>query len=204
MKISSVEEFKCQKCDFQGSSNYSLKKHLKSEHMQRCEKEKIQYSCHKCGKQCESYGKLMIHMKEEHVSLTKACSFFREGKCVFEKDICWFKHEQLETTQNSTIAQKLKEYNCGFCGKIFNSKKEFMIHRKREHGNIVSECFENENGWCRFGDKNCWFIHDDEKKIAKSKSESANSGIETSEMFKRLFDIMEKFCERMNNVENQI
>ena len=50
----------------------------------------------------------------------------------------------------------------------------------------------------------CWFIHDDEKKIAKSKSESANSGIETSEMFKRLFDIMEKFGERMNNVENQI
>ena len=35
MKISSVEEFKCQKCDFQGSSNYSLKIHLKFEHRQR-------------------------------------------------------------------------------------------------------------------------------------------------------------------------
>ena len=82
-----------------------------------------------------------------------------------------------------------------------------VIYGHQEHKNIVSECFENENGWCRFGDKNCWFIHDDEKKIAKSKSEkseSTNSGIETSEMFKRLFDIMEKFGERMNNVENQI
>ena len=75
-----------------------------------------------------------------------------------------------------------------------------VIYGHQEHKNIVSECFENENGWCRFGDKNCWFIH--EKKIAKSKSE--NSGIEASEMFKRLFDIMEAFGERMNNVENQI
>jgi hypothetical protein len=73
-----------------------------------------------------------------------------------------------------------------------------MIHRKREHGNIVSECFDNENACCRFGDK---------KKIAKSKSEnseSVNSGIETSELFKRLFDIMEAFGERMSNVENKI
>jgi hypothetical protein len=76
-----------------------------------------------------------------------------------------------------------------------------MIHRKREHGNIVSERFENENGWCRFGDKNCSFIHDDEKKIAKNKnSESENSGMETPELFKRLFDIMAAFGERMSNV----
>ena len=82
-----------------------------------------------------------------------------------------------------------------------------MIHRKREHGNIVSECFENENGWCRFGDKNCWFMH--EKKISKSKSESENierenSEIKTSEMFERLFSIMEAFGERMTYMENQI
>ena len=83
-----------------------------------------------------------------------------------------------------------------------HSKKEFMRHRKREHENIVSECFENENCWCRFGDKNCWFIH--EKKISESKSENSKSesgGIETSEMFKRLYNINEAFGERMSNVE---
>ena len=80
-----------------------------------------------------------------------------------------------------------------------------MVHKKKEHEDSVSECFENENGWCRFGDQNCWFKH--QKKILNSKSEnseSENGGIETSELFKRLFDIMEAFGERMCNVENLI
>ena len=123
-------------------------------------------------------------------SLTRVCSFFLEGKCVYDKDVCWFKHEQLETTQNSTILHKFKEYICGFCGKLFENKNECMMHRKKEHVKSVSECFENENGWCRFGDKKCWFRH--EMKILNSKSEksvSENSGIETTDMIKRLFDI---------------
>ena len=205
MNISSIEKFTCQKCSFQGSSNHFLRKHLNSEHRELSETAKINYSCHKCGNQCENYGKLMAHMKKEHVSLTKVCSFFREGKCIFKEDNCWFKHEELETTQNSTIFYKHKEYNCRFCGKVFDSKKEFMIHRKKEHKESVSECFEYENGWCRFGDQNCWFKH--QKKILNSKSEnseSENGGIETSELFKRLFDIMEAFGERMCNVENLI
>ena len=36
------------------------------------------------------------------------------------------------------------------------------------------------------------------------KSVSENSGIETTDMIKRLFDIMEAFGERMCVVENQI
>ena len=128
-----------------------------------------------------------------------------EGKCIYDKGVCWFKHEQLETTQNSTITHKLKEYICGFCGKLFEKKNECMIHRKKEHVKSVSECFENENGGCRFGDEKCWFRH--ERKILNSKSEksvSENSGIETTDMIKRLFDIMEAFGERMCVVENQI
>ena len=58
---------------------------------------------------------------------------------------------------------------------------------------------------CRFGDEKCWFRH--ERKILNSKSEksvSENTGIETTDMIKRLFDIMEAFGERMCIVENQI
>ena len=42
------------------------------------------------------------------------------------------------------------------------------------------------------------------KKVKVKKSESENSGIETTDMIKRLFDIMEAFGERMCIVENQI
>ena len=204
MNISSIEHFKCQKCEFQGSSSHIMEMHLKTEHRIQ-DNEIIQYSCHECCKHCESYGELMKHMKDEHLSLTRVCSFFLEGKCIYDKGVCWFKHEQLETTQNSTIQHKLKEYICGFCGKLFESKNECMIHRKKEHVKSVSECFENENGKCRFGDEKCWFRH--ERKILNNKSEksvSENSGIETTDMIKRLFDIMEAFGERMCIVENQI
>jgi hypothetical protein len=49
-----------------------------------------------------------------------------------------------------------------------------MIHKKEEHLHSVSDCFENENGWCRFGDNNCWFKH--EKKTLIGKSEKSESG----------------------------
>ena len=50
---------------------------------------------------------------------------------------------------------KLKEYSHT---KIEN-KRQFMTHKKEEHLHSVSECFEIENGWCRFDDTNCWFKH---------------------------------------------
>ena len=198
MKMSSIEEFKCQKCEFQGSSNHILKMHLNTEHRL------VKYSCYQCDTHCETHGDLMAHRKEKHFSATGVCSFFMEGKCAFNKDVCWFKHEKLETTEDSSVPQKLKEYNCGFCGKIFENKKDFMIHRKTEHVNSVSECFKNKNK-CRFGEKNCWFRHEKESSYSKiENSESKNSGIKTSEMLKRLFAIMEAFGERMCIVENQI
>jgi hypothetical protein len=49
-------------------------------------------------------------------------------------------------------------------------KKDFMIHRKTKHVNSVSECFKNENGWCRFGEKNCWFRHEKESSYSKSEN----------------------------------
>ena len=78
-----------------------------------------------------------------------------------------------------------------------------MIHRKIEHSNYVSECIKNKNGWCNIGEKDCWFRHI--KLISNNESEtSEKSGVETSEMLKRLFDIMEAFGERMSQVQNQI
>ena len=75
-----------------------------------------------------------------------------------------------------------------------------MEHRKIEHVNYISECRENKNGWCRFSDKECWFKHSD----ITSNNERENSGIQTSEIMNRIFDMMEAFADRMTKVENQI
>ena len=45
-----------------------------------------------------------------------------------------------------------------------------MIHRKKEHVQSVSECFENENGCCRFGDNNCWLRQEKKSEILKVKT----------------------------------
>ena len=145
----------------------------------------------------------MDHRKKKQLSCVKLCSFFKEGKCAFDGDVCWFRHIEIKTTKISPIPQNLKEYNCGICGKVFHEKKDFMIHRKIGQSNQVSECITNKNGWCNIGEKDCWFRY--LKLISNNESEkSKESAIETSEMLNRLFDITEAFGERMYQVENKI
>ena len=74
-----------------------------------------------------------------------------------------------------------------------------MQHRKNEHTEFVSECKENENGWCRFSGQDCWFKH--KKETIEYHSE--NSDHKNSEMMRRLFDLMEKFADRIALVENK-
>ena len=79
------------------------------------------------------------------------------------------------------------------------TKKEFMQHRKNDHTEFVSECKQNENGWCRFDWQDCWFKHDKET----MKYQSTNSDHTNSEMMRRLYDLMEKIAERIALVENK-
>ena len=54
----------------------------------------------------------------------------------------------------------------------------------------------DKNGWCRFSAKECWYKHSE----SSYKDESENQNPRMS----RLFDMMEKFAERMNMVENNL
>ena len=69
-----------------------------------------------------------------------------------------------------------------------------MKHRKNEHTNFVAKCNKNENDLCRFGEKECWFIH----------SSPIVKDIENSEMLRRLFDMMEAFALRITHMKNQM
>ena len=147
----SDDKFPCTLCNFQCGSEELLNMHKKTEHGN-----KTKHFCNVCGKSFHAWQQLMIHKKEKHPTSMKVCKYFLKGYCAFGEEDCWFRHDQTEQT-----SQTLKELKCSLCGKLFNDKKEFMKHRKSDHLNNVSECKDNENGWCRFSGKECWFKHGD-------------------------------------------
>ena len=52
--------------------------------------------CFICSKTYKSKGEMMKHRKKEHRSVVKFCDKFQEGKCGFQDDFCWFRHDEKE------------------------------------------------------------------------------------------------------------
>ena len=70
-----------------------------------------------------------------------------------------------------------------------------MKHKKDKHPNKVSICQKyKEHYTCRFGE-HCWFKH--EKNME-------DISMENSETTEKIFNILEKFTERMLIIESQV
>ena len=61
----------------------------------------------------------------------------------------WIEHDEEE--ENMTLLQ------CQHCDETFSIMKDLMIHKKKEHMEIVNICWNFSNDACPFGDKKCWF-----------------------------------------------
>ena len=136
----------------------------------------------------------MVHRKEKHKERVKNCLYYSNGTCVFSDEDCWYQH----TDPKSSVSKTLTEYKCSLCEKTFNSKPEFMKHRKNEHPNNISICAKYENDNCHFGDDHCWYKH--------AKQNILNNDIinDSPEIIHRIFGLMEKFTERFENIETQL
>ena len=64
------------------------------------EPEKTQ--CFICGETFKSKGELMRHRKKEHLSIVRQCDRLREGKCGFQDEFCWFRHDNKDQIHNKT------------------------------------------------------------------------------------------------------
>ena len=51
--------------------------------------------------------------------------------------------------------------SCYVCSEKFETKTSMMIHRKNNHKELVSKCTNFSQNKCIFGDKTCWFLHED-------------------------------------------
>ena len=150
------------------------------------------YNCNICSKRNSNWGDLRCHLKTMHPGTVRTCKFFLLGKCDFPENVCWFMHTKSSTTLSP---QTLKEYKCGICENVFLHKTDFMKHRKKVHTQFVPECRDNVNGACRYEKIGCWYMHEDTEDSPHQ---------ESSNMMTRLFEMMEKFTERMELMENQL
>lgn len=132
------KKWDCDQCDYQGSSESTLRNHMEHKH---------KFECFACHEGFDSFGDLMVHRKANHK--VKACRFLTN--CKFG-DKCHYKHPE-------TDAQKEEEdWQCNSkdCGTWFNTKKEMMEHRKANHSTQVCRYYLNGN--CTKGPE-CWYRH---------------------------------------------
>ena len=116
--------------------------------------------------------------------------YFIKGCCEFTASDCWYNHD-------SANQYKIKEFKCSVCAVTFDLKFDMMRHRKQEHPKHISVCTKSRNGLCHFGNRKCWFKHEDEK------SEIEVNFNENPEIITKMFDMMEKLTERFEYIENQ-
>ena len=157
----------------------------------------MDFRCETCRKWCRTEADLTYHLQKHefvqnvHTDEVKTCPHFLEGCCAFDSNECWFNHPV------SSVPRTPKSVKCRFCEKTFPNKSDFMEHRKLEHPHKISACKKEMEGSCRFGAEKCWYSH----KYLHQNNQTEN---QDPELIKRLLTMMEKFTERIQNIENQL
>ena len=115
----------------------------------------------------------MSHRKQVHAETVAFCKNKRSGTCRFNADTCWWRHEEKETLQ------QVQSIKCFICNKIFETKADMMIHRKRIHKSMVRKCTDYIKYQCRFQEKFCWFVHENEEMEIENSIENDQNSKET-------------------------
>ena len=74
-----------------------------------------------------------------------------------------------------------------------------MKHRKSEHNSQVKTCIKYEKNICLFGAEACGF-----QQPSKNFNIEEQQNDENPEIIERIFDMMEKFTEIFEFIENQL
>ena len=171
-----LDKYKCKECNYQSTGAKDLYKHSKEihgmendnkctncehtcivtnesgKHVSEKHKENEFIKCKICAKEFNTKSKLMIHRKAEHPNSVASCKNYKEGKCRFEAEFCFWIHRE----------GKEAEIECFFCDKSFNTRDKVMKHRKKEHPKTVKPCQQLKEQKCKFNDEECWFKHGNE------------------------------------------
>ena len=119
----------------------------------------LKFACEHCDFTCKNGSLLKNHLRTDHESSSEfncyECSFQGDSADHLKKHIQFSKHKIYEEPEtNSTVLF------CHTCGQKTDSKRNLMIHRKREHKDILRKCQFFMNNKCDHTDEECWFSHD--------------------------------------------
>ena len=81
----------------------------------------------------------------------------------------WWSHEaknESKETSGGTI-------KCYICSELFGNKGAMMIHRKKEHTNVVRVCNLFINNACRYNNNACWFSHEENSETKSNEEQAA-------------------------------
>ena len=197
---SEFQDYPCNECVYSASCMEELDWHFENDHdYSEPEESPSPFTCYICQKRNKNKGELMRHRKIQHPETIRTCRFFVQGSCDFPDSVCWFDHTLSDKKIETSSTQTLKEYKCGFCHETFVNKNLFMKHRKRFHNENIQPCRDIQHGSCIYGEELCWFKHGNEIQTAQAEIQECEPT-----MMSRLFDMMEQFGQRMNNIENQL
>ena len=161
-----VEEYNCTECDFQGTTDIQLRKHVNLKHTSRGHDNTI-IECRICGEGFDVKWKLMKHRKIKHITSVAPCKNYIEEKCNFTALMCWWNHEEKQIGQKEDI-------DCFVCNETFQSKPELMTHRKKNHSEIIRQCIQFSQNNCRYEEESCWYKHAIEQRDNEMKNEGNN------------------------------
>ena len=198
-----VEDIGCDFCSDSFPSQEILTEHESKKHRDealrpkqeqpKLFRKKFKFACKFCEEGFEINSELMKHNKTKHTENVSVCWNFVAGFCQYEDSFCWFAHEKAKVNTNQCNSK------CNICDLTFNSRPEYLKHRKLVHIDLVPECKNIREGACPYGDTKCWFKHNLEK--YHTKEQNVGENIEYNEVVKKLFDIVEKVTERLTKLE---
>jgi hypothetical protein len=127
-----------------------------------------------------------------------ACRSYISGRnCTYGSEECWWSHSE-------SIKKAVKtDYSCNLCAKTFQIRANLMKHQKIDHEDTVNTCNHALKGTCHFGSENCWFRHE-EQVITNGDKKNMNNVENNQEVIEKIFDMMEKFTDRIVHIENNI
>ena len=130
-------EYNCMECDYQGNTEYQLKKHQQLKH-----EPVTKTLCRICGEEFGEKWNLMVHRKQIHLTSVAQCKRNLEGKCYFSSTFCWWNHDNIPVQEfaNGNIENNIARFHCYICDKVFNNKTDIMEHKKSDHRGSVKVC----------------------------------------------------------------
>ena len=148
--------------------------------------------CNFCDETFMKHGDLMNHKKNKHGDRVAICWNFTDGLCTFGDAGCWFLHCESEEYSDTPV------WTCTLCNNEFRSQSELSRHKKQEHGHLVQECRNADNGKCIFESKACWFKHEESEKDFETEKSTNEQNI----VIEKVFGMLEKMTERILQIEN--